>query len=210
MFVDFFTSLESKFKKTLPGVKAQELLSPFLRNPSFELSLENENTKKSAVLLLIHPIKDELHIAFIKRQIYNGVHSGQISLPGGKYEIEDIDLKSTALREANEEIGVNKIDIKIIGELTPLYIPISNIKVFPFVGFTLNKQSFEINKNEVLELINVSLSSLLEKNNYKRTIIKENGIDIDIIYFDAKGNYIWGATAMILSEFVEILKEVTH
>ncbi|HBX51675.1 MAG: hypothetical protein A2W98_05800 [Bacteroidetes bacterium GWF2_33_38] len=208
MYSDFYLALEQRLNAMLPGADAQKLLSPSLRNSHFELDKENECTKASAVLLYIYPFNKNLHIAFIKRQTYNGVHSGQISFPGGKRETSDKSLEFTALRESNEEIGIDIKDVRIIGKLTPLFIPVSNIIVFPFVGVSTKKPHFRINENEVVEIIHVKLNDLNNQDNYKRKNIIENGFDIDVPYFDARGNHVWGATAMILSEFIEMLKEI--
>lgn len=208
MFSEFFLALENSLKAKLPGTDAQQKLAPSLRHPGFDFYAEDENTKESAVLILIFPMNEELCVAFIKRQTYKGVHSGQISFPGGKRENNDKDLQETALRETNEEIGINPKDVKILGKLTPLYIPVSNINVFPFIGFSNTMPQFVIDKHEVQELIIVKIKDFLNQKNYSREFIIEIDFEVDVPYFDANGNHIWGATAMILSEFVEIVKNI--
>ena len=119
----------------LPGLLSQLKMAPVTRINELKMP-SNNDTRKSAVLILFYPKNNQTTIALIKRSVDNSVHSGQISFPGGKVEKDDLSLAHTALREANEEIGINLVTVKIIGKLSKLYIPPSNFDVYPIIGIT--------------------------------------------------------------------------
>jgi 8-oxo-dGTP pyrophosphatase MutT (NUDIX family) len=195
--------------KPLPGEKAQLLMGSGIRMNELRFMPMDESTKKSGVMILLYPFKKVIFSVLILRAKYEGTHSGQVALPGGKYEITDADLIQTALRETTEEIGVESGDIKVLGQLTPLYIPPSNFIVHPAVGYINYRPAFVADKCEVCDIIEYRLSELLKIENVKT---KEFNVREDMVftapYFDIDGNVVWGATAMILSEFKEVLKEV--
>lgn len=194
--------LASELRKPLPGVEAQLRMSPSVKRPvSGEYPLKN-----AGVLILLYPFMASIYTVFIKRTEYDGVHSGQVSLPGGMFEEEDGTLLNTALREANEEIGIDVLSVNIIGQLTPLHIPVSNINVHAFVGVTDIRPAFNHDPAEVQFLIEESLQELLNEVNHKTKAMTLFGNEVIVPYFDVQGNHIWGATAMIISEFSEILK----
>jgi len=122
------------------------------------------------------------------------------------YEDTDLTLADTALRETMEETGIPVHEIKIIGHLTPLNIPVSNTDVFPYVGVSQNKPIFKHDPSEVEYLIEAGIDELLDPANQKHEILSIAGNDIEVPYFDIQNNHIWGATAMILSEFLEIFR----
>jgi 8-oxo-dGTP pyrophosphatase MutT (NUDIX family) len=202
---NWVTILTEEFKKPLPGVDAQLKMSPLMKRPAAsDLPL-----KKSAVLLLLYPHEEAIYTLFIKRTIYNGIHSGQISLPGGMFEKTDCTLSNTALREAMEETGMPVKEAKIIGQLTCLHIPVSNIHVFPFVAVCNKRPDFIPDSIEVQYIIETRLDELLNPLNHKNMIMQITGLAVRVPYFDIQGNSIWGATAMIVSEFLEVVKIVT-
>ena len=197
--------LEAELKKELPGVEAQLRMSPEVRRPvSVEYPLKN-----AGVLILLYPDRNRICTVFIKRTEYEGVHSGQVSLPGGMFKEEDGSLMHTALREANEETGIDIRSVTILGKLTPLHIPVSNVNVHAYVGVTGSRPVFIHDPAEVQYLIEESLGELLNEVNHKTKSMTLLGNEVVVPYFDIKGNHIWGATAMIISEFSEILKKVT-
>lgn len=175
--------------------------------PTFRPDVEPGNDcRKAGVILLLFPHQNEIWSVLTKRQVYEGNHSGQVSFPGGKVEPEDISLVSTALREAEEEIGINRNEIEILGSLTPLYIPVSGIVVFPSVGYINYKPDFNPDPHEVDYLIEFPLHLLFESVT-KDSEMYESGNRKGIVpFFNISGNHVWGATAMILSELIEILK----
>ena len=197
--------LASELKKPLPGADAQLRMSPAVRRPvSVEYPLKN-----AGVLILLYPHGGKVYTVFIKRTEYEGVHSGQVSLPGGMYKEEDGSLMKTALREANEETGMDISSVTIIGKLTPLHIPVSNVNVHAFVGVTGSRPVFIHDPAEVQYLIEESLDEILSEVNHKTKSMTLFGNEVTVPYFDIRGNHIWGATAMIMSEFAEIAGRVT-
>ena len=199
----------------LPGLESQIKMAPITRlkeiSRRFESSTENKELlknnppRKSAVLILFYPIDGKPHIAMIKRAADNSVHSRQVSFPGGKIEESDDSLIHTALREANEEVGINSIDVHIIGGLTKLYIPPSNFDVYPIVGFTDSRPEF-ITNEEVEHLIEVDFESLSNpQTRTKKTIPLVEGKEAEVPCYYIQNEIIWGATAMIISELLDIV-----
>jgi 8-oxo-dGTP pyrophosphatase MutT (NUDIX family) len=148
-----------------------------------------------------------IHTTFIQRPAYDGVHGGQISFPGGKKESSDSDLIFTSLRETSEEIGVDPSEISVIGTLTPLYIPVSNILVTPVVGWTKKQPDFIRQEKEVVFIIEADLKTLRDPSIIKIKPFEIRGEMIEIKYFAIKDHVIWGATSMILNELLTILKK---
>ena len=187
----------------LPGISAQLKMSPQHRRiPELE-----QTPQKAGVLLLLYPRNDDLTIIFTKRTTYDGPHSGQISLPGGKTETFDSSIIETALREAHEEIGINPSDVEVLGMLTPLIIPVSNFEVAPVVGYMKKPSDFIIDPSEVDYLIEVSFSHLVDPRIVKQKKMLLHDQMSLIPFYLIDDHEIWGATAMIISEFVELIKK---
>lgn len=203
---DFSTSLKNEILKGLPGTDAQWQMASsdrFIKNfPRFP----GEDARVAAVLILLYPHDGTVWTVFMQRPDYKGIHGGQISFPGGKQEAIDTDLIDTALREANEETGVDKEKINIIGRLTPLFIPVSNMIVTPVIGWTNEKPYYKYSTDEVAFLIDADLKTLLDPSIVKSKPFEIRGELVDIKYFDYMGNTIWGATAMILHELLIIIR----
>ena len=161
-FKHLIAILKKEINNTLPGKEAHKLMRPDI---SFT---EENNARKSSILILLYPEENEIKTLLILRKEYNGFHSNQISFPGGKSENFDKSLIDTALREAHEEIGVDINSIKIIGQLTSLYIPISNFLVFPLLGYSYNKPILKKNNFEVEKIIEINISDLLNPVNIKK------------------------------------------
>ncbi len=166
----------------------------------------------ASVMILFYEKEEQWYLPLIQRTSNNpnDRHSGQISLPGGRYDSTDIDFEWTARREVEEEIGVKAQAIQVIGQLSSLYIPISNFLVYPFVGYLTSQPHFQLQASEVSNLIETPLSLLLDKNNVKYIDIRAaNGFQLkDVPHFDVKGNLVWGATAMILGELLALLEQI--
>ncbi|MFO8000946.1 MAG: CoA pyrophosphatase [Marinilabilia sp.] len=189
----------------LPGREAQDLMAPSTRSTENRMA-DPADARPSSVLVLFYQREGQWFIPFIQRPVYDGVHSGQVSFPGGKCEEEDEGHLYTALRETREEIGVIPGEVIPLGALTPLYIPNSNFFVYPHVGWMDKTPAFVPDPLEVEEVIEVTVDRLLDKR-YTKTFCREvNEITITAPYFDAGSKKIWGATAMMLSEMLEILK----
>ncbi|MCK4661870.1 MAG: CoA pyrophosphatase [Bacteroidales bacterium] len=205
MYKAFIKKLEKSLKQELPGEKAQYKMAPLFRD-KFPESFDK--AKLSSVLILLFPDNGKLNLILIKRPEYKGYHSGQISFPGGKFEKSDNNLINTALREAYEEIGINSEKIKIIGTISNLFIPVSNMMVLPVVGYTTETPELFPNKNEVETILKVKLDDLMNHLNQSFFNINFNAHNIKAPCYKVNGHNIWGATAMILSEFLEIISKV--
>ena len=203
---DFIRLLRDELSKELPGIDYQYKMAPALR-----LKIQRDRVqKKAAVLILLYPSGNRLHTVLMQRTDYPGAHGGQISLPGGKKEEGDRDCYSTAMRESREEIGVNPEKIEILGKLSDLYIPVSNMLVSPVVGFMKEKPSFTTDPQEVKYLIETPIDRFLDtetKKNKVRIILFNKAM---IPYYDIKGHTVWGATAMIISELEEVLRRIGY
>ncbi|MGW8316895.1 MAG: NUDIX hydrolase [Bacteroidales bacterium] len=184
---------------SLPGEEAQELMAPTFRG-AFQQVAE---PVRAAVMVLIYPQQGKLFTIFIKRNEYDGPHSGQVSFPGGATEKGDNTMEATALRETREELGITE-EINILGTLTPLHIPVSNFLVVPVVGWCRTRPSFHPDPAEVQYLIETPIRSLLEPGNIAREKIRRHGKIIDTPFYRAGEEKIWGATAMMLSEFLQL------
>ncbi len=196
--------LSKRLKQQLPGKTAHIELAPY-RNVEFSKTIIT-NAKKSGVLILFYLKDNEIYTILMQRNIYNGQHSGQISLPGGKREKIDKNISQTALREANEEIGVKIEAIEVIGQLSNVYIPVSNFHITPVVGITNDMPKFILDKREVQELIELKIDTLIKENPQKTNIKLHNNTIINIPAFIIKDKVIWGATAIILNELRHILQ----
>jgi 8-oxo-dGTP pyrophosphatase MutT (NUDIX family) len=196
--------ITNSINKKLPGSAIQLQMAPEHR---LKFSVKN-NGVPASVLILLYEANNELNTVFMKRPDYSGPHSGQISFPGGKNELSDINYEHTALREANEEIGVISDDINIIGKISTLYIPVSNFEVHPYVGYINYKPNWVIDNNEVAYLIETPTNYLLKQEIRKEEFILHNNIKVKVPYFDINGEKVWGATAMILNELIYILRSI--
>ncbi len=153
--------------------------------------------------------EDKIKLPLILRPVYAGVHSGQIGLPGGRKEKADADFYETALREAKEEIGIDPADVTVIGHLSDLFVFASNHMVHPVVGYISQKPVFLTDPREVDQLIEVPLSTLLDKSIRGITnIVVSGSMEISAPYFGVDGHTVWGATAMMLSELLSIINEL--
>jgi 8-oxo-dGTP pyrophosphatase MutT (NUDIX family) len=208
MHENFIKQLKNRLKQTLPGEESQFLMAPITRQRIKDISKEDLKPKKSAVLILLFPINNDLKTVLIQRPEYDGVHSGQVAFPGGKFEDADIELAYTALRETSEELGIESNEIEILGALTELYITPSNYLVTPFVGYLKKIPVFNPDKFEVKKVIVVNLD-LLGDIAIKgiKNIQHSNGFKIKTHYYEVEGLTVWGATAMIISELNIVIAE---
>lgn len=161
--------------------------------------------RMAGVLLLLYPIKGALHLALTLRTSNLGHHRGQVSLPGGGWEEGDASLQETALRETEEEIGVVAAVLEILGPLTPLYVPPSNNLVHPFVAYASRRPAFCPNPREVAELLQVPLSLLLDPDTRREEDWGWKGTKLHVPFYAVNGYQVWGATAIVLAEFLSSL-----
>jgi len=201
--------IQEKLAGPLPGKASQIKMAPDHRIAElFRVRDDDFNPRLSAVLCLLFPENGTLKVIFIRRSEYVGIHSGQISFPGGRYEESDGDLLVTALREVYEEIGIRPEDVEILGQLTDLYVPPSNFMVRTFVAYLKQKPEYLIDPREVQEIIEVELDYLFRTDIIRRKdfVAHNSTINTNAPYFDVDGVIIWGATAMILTELADLLK----
>lgn len=207
MLALFTDAVKDALKEELPGEAAQLKMTPELRK-----GINRDETKRhrlGGVLIVLYLKNDIIHTILTQRWEYNGHHSGQISFPGGKKDKTDKNLKQTALREACEELGLCSEDIEVLGELSPLYIPPSGFLVSPFVAFIENLPRLKRQISEVREIIEVPLSMFLKPEFKKKKMIKlADDMESETPYYDIFGKVVWGATAMIMSEFEEIVNKI--
>lgn len=208
MDFNHFTDKVDTFKlKELGGQKAQFKLVPKIRLEFSNEKIKSSNPTKAAVLALFYPDEqNQTRFLLTQRASYKGTHSAQISFPGGKTNQSDLNLKNTALRETNEEIGIAENAVKIIRELTTTYIPPSNFIVSPFLGILEQTPIFKTNY-EVASTIEVLLDDLLNDQNISSKIMSTSYMkDIEVPCFKLNDYVVWGATAMILSEIKDLIK----
>tara|TARA_R110002073_G_scaffold334200_1_gene523206 strand:- start:2078 stop:2707 length:630 start_codon:yes stop_codon:yes gene_type:complete len=206
-FENFLSKIDQLKSIPLGGLDAQFKLAPKLRLGYDAEKIRSNNPKKAAVLALFYPnSENKATFLLTQRASYKGTHSAQISFPGGKIEKNDLNLSETALRETYEEVGVNHQDIKIVREITDVYIPPSNFLATPFIGYTKYRPSFSINE-EVQTTIEVLVSDLLDDTNLDSIIMNTSYMDnISVPCFKLNNYIVWGATGMMLSEIKEMLK----
>jgi 8-oxo-dGTP pyrophosphatase MutT (NUDIX family) len=207
-FTKFVFFLEQRLQRPLPGRSAQLKMSSLARIQELMKFSTPEDVIQSSVLILLYPLAGSIGLVLMLRPEYRGVHSGQISLPGGKYEETDESLIYTALREAQEEIGIDPKQVQIIGQLTEMYIPPSNFMVTPIVGYQASRPHFTADPKEVARVIEIQLHDLVDKRLMQMKKMKLSiGLSLKVPSYYINDNIIWGATAMILSELGEIVGE---
>jgi 8-oxo-dGTP pyrophosphatase MutT (NUDIX family) len=194
--------LKHRLTMPLPGKDAQYRMAP-----SYRSSISKDKVSaRAGVLILLYSGENGLCTVFTKRHDYPGAHGGQISFPGGKFESSDPSLVDTALRETEEEIGIKSTDIEVLGQLTKLYIPISEFEVYPTVGYLKTDPMFVADADEVKYLIEISIAELLDPAIRKEKPYSNGEFNGTVPYFNVRENHVWGATAMILNEFLEVYK----
>lgn len=207
-----FSEQISKIKDLpLPGEVSHFKMAPENRIKELQESrLKKENAKKAAVMALFYPNDRQLtHLLLILRKTYKGVHSNQIALPGGKVENADVDLQATALRETYEEVGVPSERVQVIRSISQVFIPPSNFEVHPFIGIYKEPSPFIPQESEVEALVEVSLVDFLDDTKiFQQKLSTSYGENIAVPAFKLNGYTVWGATAMMLSEIKELLKQV--
>jgi 8-oxo-dGTP pyrophosphatase MutT (NUDIX family) len=205
MRINVIRQLSKELKKPLPGKKAHVKMMPEGR-----LLMDSPQIKKNAavVILIFQSNKGQEEIVFIKRNEYEGHHSGQVSFPGGKEDKEDQSLEYTAIRECLEEIGVELSLNELIGHLTPLYVMVSEVMIYPYVFYLPKEPEFITDKSEVNYLIRYPFDKLTDKSIKKEKIMAFQGIDYCVPYYSINSEVVWGATAMILAELIDVIENI--
>ena len=210
MHNDFILELKNVLQEGKLNKEAQNLMFPEIRLTNEYGRKDYSKPKKAGVLVLLYPIENKLFTVFTRRTKNGKSHKGEISFAGGKYEEDDDSLVETAIREANEEIGVLKENLTILGKLSMLYIPISNFDVLPVVAYSNTRPNFKKSVDEVKKIIEIPLSELFDDDKVSVRNVRLNDESYKIPYFSLKNCYIWGATAMMLSELKEIVRNLPN
>jgi 8-oxo-dGTP pyrophosphatase MutT (NUDIX family) len=202
MKLEFREKIRSILENELSPDAAFKAMRSYVRESPSEARLKEPQPRESAVLMLIFPHQDKWNTLFMLRPDGQGVHSNQLSFPGGRREEEESPTE-TALRETHEEVGIHPSEIEILGELSEVYIPPSNFIVKPFVGFISSEPHFIENPQEVVELIKFPIDGLLQPGLIleKEIFLPKYKVNFMAPYFDIHGHTLWGATAMMVQEF---------
>ena len=199
---DLESRLRSALARPLPGVEAQRRMAPTPR-PGWQPNRPAGQTRDAAGLILLFPVEARVHLLLTVRSAQLPSHAGQVSLPGGSVEAGE-SVEETALREAHEETGVDPAAVRVLGRLTPLHIHVSGFVLHPVVGVTDARPSYRLAHGEVERLVEPRLDALLDPGSVKFQAGTWDGVARDVPYFALDGLVVWGATAMVLAEFVEI------
>lgn len=195
--------IRAAMRRPLPGMAAQVTMAP--RSRPFHPP-DGSTPRQAGVLLLLYPVRGHLHLVFTVRTAHLDYHAGQVSFPGGGWEEGDASLMETALRETREELGISAEGIEVLGPLTPLYIPPSHNMVHPFVAFAPRRPAFRPDPLEVAAPLEVLLATFRDPAIRGEDRIEQNGLEMVIPYYAVCGYKIWGATAIILAEFLALLE----
>ena len=210
-FDEFLISISKIKNIRLPAQVSQFKMAPPFRQELLKQQADAiKQAKRAGVLALLYPdFNRNTNLILILRKTYNGVHSGQVGFPGGKLELEDASLEAAAIRETFEEIGVPVEYIEIQQALTEVYIPPSNFYVHPFLAISKKTPQFIKEDNEVEAIIEVALSDFLnEAHSIIEKVNTSYSIEVEVPAFKLNNYVVWGATAMILSEIKDILKQL--
>jgi 8-oxo-dGTP pyrophosphatase MutT (NUDIX family) len=193
-------ALRLRLAGTLPGLEAQIRFAP---NPA-RARERGTNTRTAAALLLLYPGDSGVSIPLTVRASTLPRHAGQISLPGGASDPGET-LVQAALREASEEIGIDPRTVRVLGELTPVHVVVSGFTLHPVVGVTDVRPPFQAAPGEVDEIVEVRLEELRDASRIRTGTRLREGVAVEYPYFDLCGHHVWGATAMVLGEFICVL-----
>jgi 8-oxo-dGTP pyrophosphatase MutT (NUDIX family) len=204
-WTEFVQWLKQRMQQPLPGYEAQKKMMNINRP---DASHAPANARQSGVLILLYPKDEDIKLVLIERSADGGVHSGQIALPGGKKEDTDKDIVETALREAAEEVALNANKVEVLGTLSSLYIPVSNFVVNPVLAICHEEPQLIASEYEVARILHLPLSTVFSRK--KMVEVQASGLHLTIrtiAYMMDDEQFIWGATAMILSELEVMLQE---
>jgi 8-oxo-dGTP pyrophosphatase MutT (NUDIX family) len=202
--------IKKRLAAPLPGRSAHLKLAPHVKFKDVGLD-PPQDAVPSSVLLLLYPNSGKLTTLLIHRSEYDGVHSGQISLPGGRMEERDLDAQDTALRELEEETGIERHKVNVSGRLSPFYINRSNFLVYPYIGIMDSRPVLKPDPVEVQNIIEVDIDYLLDPATIQdKTLILANGFRLEAPGYLIGEYFMWGATAMIFSEFLEVYSSIAR
>lgn len=173
------------------------------------IDIDQQNPKEAAVMAVFYPGQGkETRFVLILRKTYKGVHSNQIGFPGGRFEASDPDLMHTALRETEEEVGIPRGEVQVLREMTRLYIPPSNFWVQPYLGLMHRTPVLVPQEEEVAAVLEIDMDEFMSESCLiRQTLSTSYAKNIEVPAFLLSGHVVWGATAMMLSEMKDILKQ---
>lgn len=198
--------LRERLAGTLPGIEAQLRFAPTPPRDGWRAGHFPEDARIAAGLVLLYPADGVVALPLTIRGSGLARHAGQISLPGGATD-EGETISQAALREASEEIGVDPATVEVLGELTPVHVLVSGFTLHPVVGLTRARPTFIAAPGEVEEILEVSLDDLRDASRIRRGTRVRGGVAVEYPYFDLLGHQVWGATAMVLGEFICLLED---
>jgi len=210
-FDEFLQSVSKIENIPLPAESSQFKMSPPFRE-QLQAQKKNaiKNAKNAGVVALFYPDQEhETKLVLILRKTYKGVHSAQVGFPGGKVEKTDASIKDAAIRETWEEVGVPQSEVEILCAMTKVYIPPSNFFVYPFIGISRCTPKFVKQDTEVEDIIEVTLQDFISESSVvTKTVSTSYSVEVDVPAFHLNNHIVWGATAMMLSEIKDLLKEL--
>ena len=196
--------LERRLQGPKPGLVSQLKMVPDPRPGDKTYQEFGDTCLRAGVLVLIYPREDGFYLVLTRRTSQVAHHQAQISFPGGQMDKQESAVE-TALREAAEEINIAAAEVRVLGQLTPLYIPPSNYCIYPVVAAAERRPDFRPSPHEVAEVIEVPLDHLLDLRNIKREKWPLRGIEVTVPFYFFGGHKIWGATAMVLAELLDLV-----
>ncbi|WP_367913257.1 CoA pyrophosphatase [Leadbetterella sp. DM7] len=203
LFDQTIDTLEKRLQEPLPGIASHR---KYMHRARLKHTLPApDNVRSSAVLILFYPWMSRAYFPLILRPQYDGKHGGQMALPGGKAEPSDENLVRTALREAQEEIGIKAIDVKVLGELTDVYIPVSNYMVHPVIGYMDYKPEFYPDAREVERIYYTDVEDIIRHGEIVNREILIGNQQVSVPGYVVQDSWVWGATSLILSELSDVL-----
>jgi 8-oxo-dGTP pyrophosphatase MutT (NUDIX family) len=197
--------LERRLREAKPGLVSQLKMVPDPRPGDKTYQEAGETCLRAGVLVLVYPREDGFCLVLTRRTSQVAHHQAQISFPGGQMDKHESAI-ATALREAAEELNVAPAEVRVLGELTPLYIPPSNYCIYPVVAIAERRPDFRPSPDEVAEVIEIPLNHLLDLRNIKKETWPIRGLDVTVPFYSFQEHKIWGATAMVLAELLDLVK----
>ena len=206
-FTTLTDRLRQRLQGDLPGREAQFTMAPRFRQNETLASVADKACREAGVLALLFPLDHEPALLLTVRRPDLEHHPGQISFPGGRLEPGE-SSREAALREAHEEVALDPASVDLLGALTPLYIPPSNFCVYPYVGAVYEMPMLRPMDAEVADILYAPLDHLIHPDTRTTEVWSLHGGRVRVPFFSVDGHQVWGATAMMLAELLEVYRSV--